>query len=176
MHERHHCARSYERLTRKREEKRNKSKKEREKKRGRRGKNRARVIFGRRARLSLSPARSSERNRVTRSTPTYFRQTCGQYRDVRTVCSCQPSDFSKRSPGNKSSAWRSANERRGALDFTFIARPAKRFAYAHSLSFACTRVRAYARARTCTRASSRVRACRRACFISSFLSRPRYRA
>jgi len=121
---------------------------------------RARVIFGRRARAFPFLERGHlERNRVTRSTPTYFRQTCGQYRDVRTVCSCQPSDFSKRSPGNKSSAWRSANERRGALDFTFIARPAKRFAYAHSLSFACTRVHAYARARTYTRVPSRVRAC-----------------
>lgn len=44
-------------------------------------------------------SRSSERNRVTRSTPTYFRQTCGllSNRDVRTVCSCQQSDFSTKS-------------------------------------------------------------------------------
>ena len=49
--------------------------------------------------LSLSQARSSERNRATRSAPTYFRQTYGllSNRDVRIVCSCQPSDFSAKS-------------------------------------------------------------------------------
>lgn len=57
------------------------------------------LIYAFRVCLSLSQARSSERNRVTRSTPTYFRQTYGllRNRDVRTVCSCQSSDFSTKS-------------------------------------------------------------------------------
>lgn len=101
--------------------------------------------------LSLSQARSSERNRVTRSAPTYFRQTYGllSNRDVRTVCSCQPSYFSTESRGIVSGAERDeANERPGTparrprFHFHYEA-GAKRFAYAHSLSFVRTYVRMY---------------------------------
>lgn len=93
-------------------------------------------------------SRSPERNQVTRSTPTYFRQTCGllSNRDVRTVCSCQPSDFSTKSRHRQRGRARRSERtttalQRGALDFTFITRPTKCFA--HSLSSAHTYVRAY---------------------------------
>lgn len=117
-------------------------------------------------------SRSRERNRVTRSTPTYFRQTCGllSNRDVRTVCSCQPSDFSTKSRHRQRGRARRSERtttalRRGALDFTFITRPAKRFA--HSLSSVRTYVRTRVYAYQYMQPSTRVLNASRVLFLLS---------
>lgn len=126
--------------------------------------------------LSLSQARSSERNRVTRSAPTYFRQTYGLLSncDVRTVCSCQPSDFSAESRHRqRSRARRSERTTRhsGAAPSISLSLRGRREAL-RLRSF--TLVRTYVHARQDVR-MYRVHAYLTPCECFIFLSRSRYR-
>jgi len=122
--------------------------------------------------LSLSQARSSERNRVTRSAPTYFRQTYGllSKRDVRTVCSCQSSDFSAKSHqrGRARRSERTTRHSSAAPSISLSLRGRREALRLRSFTLIRTYV-SYGETYVCCH---RVRAYLTPCFI--FLSWPRY--